>query len=939
MKDSSCDYNEEEKEIFSKTLRTLFTETENVLDKELPFDENINFQISDIIDPIHLNNIKNAPKYYYQKFKIYFVKFFLLDEYFFQLEEKKEEVPIIKNENELNENNLFSQESSTSTQKKDRAKSVEERINSGLKIHVLNSYEKKIKNFSFNNIKNEKIHSKLDINNNYLEDSYRKSKSQFLFNKTVNASSLISSDYKERGSNLQNDSNSVFFSPFYSELISNSLSYEQIQGLKGLGIITEDEKTKEFPEYKFRIIKSYLNLDEKDGISGKAYEEYAKNIFRIMCVIGTKKEVFLENPSNINYSKILDFYLKNFFKESLNIYTPIKKNLCNNIQDGNEIDIVYHLNYKELSNLSKQFKKYFLVDNLMLKSNNDMIKFEDNNEITLFGEISKNIVKQSKKKLTQILNYIKIITIMNAIAKSKFSKSSDYIDICKDYKCSAFSEKIFFIITDGKYEKLKIIIKFIQDLMKYSLSKEIILIKISDFIQINKNIFFFDENIELLNDEIYNTYLIFANLAKNNIKHALLYIGNITNLNYEEIFKNIFLKAEKENKENIDSNKRDKNSEEINTNEEATNSNNKDEKIEDIDSNTGIKGMNKEGINEIKKDLDVNKSILIEPQNIQQNYISLKNQIKKFEEKISDSLNIDSSFFEPILKALKSEIDERIKSSECLLAKHLKYIKFNAFLFLVKGEKNMDSESFINLIYKNKEMKKLKSYFNLKHEMITENKCLELINKVRKFPGQYGKSLMLLACENKFLYSKKLYHIPEEICIILYEAIGNGLKIEFNFDINSFDKLPVKIYVNRLVNKEIKEIKNIFEEKALLLKENLAKKIINDFNFLFNIKNKNTILTKSIAQIILNLYNDGNIKEASKLLEYHNCALDLLENMNGKLDNNKRKEIMEGVELKLKKLIDNAFALNIYNHTFKGISDEVSSYFLKKMEKDLIKSD
>ena len=106
MKDSSCDYNEEEKENFSKTLRTLFIETENALDKELPFDENINFQISDIIDPIHLNNIKNAPKYYYQKFKIYFVKFFLLDEYFFQMEEKKEEVPIIKNENELNENIL-----------------------------------------------------------------------------------------------------------------------------------------------------------------------------------------------------------------------------------------------------------------------------------------------------------------------------------------------------------------------------------------------------------------------------------------------------------------------------------------------------------------------------------------------------------------------------------------------------------------------------------------------------------------------------------------------------------------------------------------------------------------------------------------------------------------------------------------------------------------
>ena len=140
MKDRSCDYNEEEKENFSKTLRTLFTETENVLDKELPFDENINFQISDIIDPIHLNNIKNDPKYYYQKFKIYFVKFFLLDEYFFQMEEKKEEVQIIKNENELNENNC-AKSNENKDKKKDKDKDKDKNIPE-IKYNNTIAYEK-----------------------------------------------------------------------------------------------------------------------------------------------------------------------------------------------------------------------------------------------------------------------------------------------------------------------------------------------------------------------------------------------------------------------------------------------------------------------------------------------------------------------------------------------------------------------------------------------------------------------------------------------------------------------------------------------------------------------------------------------------------------------------------------------------------------------------
>ena len=78
-------------------------------------------------------------------------------------------------------------------------------------------------------------------------------------------------------------------------------------------------------------------------MSGKAFEYYARKIFKIICILGTEKEVIFENPDKLVFSKIIEFYLKNSFIFSLD----------NNIKGRNEIDIVYHLKYKELLNIDK----------------------------------------------------------------------------------------------------------------------------------------------------------------------------------------------------------------------------------------------------------------------------------------------------------------------------------------------------------------------------------------------------------------------------------------------------------------------------------------------------------------------------------------------------------------------------------------------------------
>jgi len=184
-------------------------------------------------------------------------------------------------------------------------------------------------NYSSEKIDNNSIHTK--INNSLSEKS--------------NSNIIIIND-----SFFNKSENKIIVSQLNSSgtIKSGSFSFEQKQGLKGLGIKIKDE-IKEFPDYKLKLIKSNLNLEENDEMIGKAYEEYVRKILKIMFLLVIKQEISFDNPDKISYSKIIDFYLENFFKESLDIETPIKNSLYDDIHEGNELDIVYHMKYKELT--------------------------------------------------------------------------------------------------------------------------------------------------------------------------------------------------------------------------------------------------------------------------------------------------------------------------------------------------------------------------------------------------------------------------------------------------------------------------------------------------------------------------------------------------------------------------------------------------------------
>ena len=337
-----------EKKDYSESLNKLFADTEKLLDEEHPLDEEIDFKMSDILAPLCLNNLKNNPQYYYQKFKIKFAKFLTLDDYFFRMEKGENETPhesISKNSD-----------------------------NKGLPKFIKNINKFKIalkrelirdKRRDRNKSGKDKTEYKLDKNNETKDRKKRNLSENKRINSIISDSSTQINDISKELLNKI----SLTLPDSSEKKISDSLSYIEKQALIGMGYNIEEEKIKEFSDYKLKLIKTNLNLENNAEMTDKAYEDYARKILKIMFIIITKKEIFFENPNKIIFSKLIDFYLKNYLRYSFDINTPTRNIVDNNKQDGNGLDIVYDCKYKDLLQLSNKFKKYFLINGLIPDKN------------------------------------------------------------------------------------------------------------------------------------------------------------------------------------------------------------------------------------------------------------------------------------------------------------------------------------------------------------------------------------------------------------------------------------------------------------------------------------------------------------------------------------------------------------------------------------------
>ena len=146
------------------------------------------------------------------------------------------------------------------------------------------------------------------------------------------------------------------------------------------------------------------------------------------------------------------------------------------------------------------------------------------------------------------------------------------------------------------------------------------------------------------------------------------------------------------------------------------------------------------------------------------------------------------------------------------------------------------------------------------------------------------------------------------------------------------DNLNIKSNVNMVFEKELKTIKKYFENETILKKENLKKKIIYDFNYLFNQQNQNYPFVNKIETISLDLKE----KNLDELITYFKSAFQLLESISVKIESEKQNKIIANVSSRLEKLIDNVFSSNIYSLVFKKIPEIISNIFFNYIKNEIL---
>ena len=257
----------------------------------------------------------------------------------------------------------------------------------------------------------------------------------------------------------------------------------------------------------------------------------------------------------------------------------------------------------------------------------------------------------------------------------------------------------------------------------------------------------------------------------------------------------------------------------------------------------------------------------------------------------------------------------------------------------------MDNKPLYKNIENSPAIKKLKTFFNLKYDNLTAKQTFDLIKKVIDCPEQYGKKIIFLVCEINYFREKihkKFTYFPSIIKNIYYSINTNStsiepdekiLKVSFDFPNDFLNSLPLKNSVNKYLDKELKKIKSSFTKNCSLCKENLPTKIIQDLNYLFEQNNENY----SFIKIIENTKFDINDDKKKDLVKYHEKALELFEEINVKLEQKKRCEIINNIISKVNKLIDNVFSLNIYTIIFDRIKNIIGDIISNNIIKEILK--
>ena len=682
------------------------------------------------------------------------------------------------NEKELN-NNIIN---SSSTSKNE----INKRINSVFSSTKNNNIEDN------SSTSKSEVYKKINLSSfsseNNIKDKLSTSENKFEISQQIN-----SGDFSSKN----NDTSTFYNLPLSDSNISNNIKEKKIEE-------NDEKKNKEIDTYKFRFFKNKLNLEEEDSLSGNVYEEYAKKIIKLMFILSIKKMPIFYNPQKIETDYLINFYLKQCKLGKIKIIdTPIKYSLLDITKKNKhfEIDIVFELKKSEILNFIDKFKSKIYFEDNYLKNEND----KDNEEkITCFIEIARNLIFQGKEKLGQIKKYIKIIKIMNTLRNLVVTEIDIYEKILNKYKCSKETEKIFTIITDGNYHELNFILNDIVIPKLNSLEgkelKDKVIEKIKEDIRnkINekKELFGNIINKDSLFDNIYNVFEIFYQLKINQIQFCLIYIGEVceTTCNLTNIINRL---------------------KELNyLNEKA---------------------------NDLKKYVDKKAKYLIELKN---KYHKIKSIIHEFEKNCEKNIVFNKDSIDNIL----DEIDFNIFDFDNFILKH----KFQCNMFICFEE----DENSENIVISN-----LGNYFNFKTEYPGNNKeKMEIIFKFAKIDKDTPYFLIF----EKNIPIKVISLLTEDTNknIFIFEIKNEESRIGFNPD-NLLQKLNIETKFKNIINQDINYYQSSYFEEQRLMPFNLGNKLINDLNIIFNLREK-----LNIKGIINKIKFDIPEENENKLLNY-----------------------------------------------------------------------
>ena len=195
------------------------------------------------------------------------------------------------------------------------------------------SHKKDIKSFSLNiknfsdssgsNKPNKFLHRQKDYTNNN-DSSINKFNINISSNesssKKKDISSITKNKLKNNSSNISSENKGS--SEYYNFQLTDSQDYININ--RNNNNKEENKKKENMNIYKLRFFKEKLNLEEGENLSGKAYEEYARKVLKLMFILSLKNVPDFKNPQNIVTEHIIDFY-KNLLESGKieKIDTPI----------------------------------------------------------------------------------------------------------------------------------------------------------------------------------------------------------------------------------------------------------------------------------------------------------------------------------------------------------------------------------------------------------------------------------------------------------------------------------------------------------------------------------------------------------------------------------------------------------------------------------------